>query len=55
MLKGEHKEFSKNCQITSYAIIFGQKTLFSNIKPILLEKRYLFIYSITMLFSKITY
>ena len=32
MIKEEHDKFFKNCQLTSYAIIFGPRTLFSIIK-----------------------
>ena len=38
-IKGEHQKFSKNCQVTSYAIIFGQRTFFSIIKFVFREKR----------------
>ena len=38
-IKGEHQKFSKSCQVTSYAIIFGQRTFFSIIKLVFREKR----------------
>ena len=45
--KGERKKFLKNCQFTSYAIIFGQKTFFSIIKLVFRGKSgfYLFCYN----------
>ena len=46
-LKGERKTFLKNCELTSYAIIFGQITFFSIIKLVFRGKRgfYLFHYN----------
>ena len=32
-------KFLKNCQVTSYAVIFGQRTFFSIIKLVFQEKR----------------
>ena len=54
LLKGECKKLLKNCQLTSYAIIFCQSTLFSIIK-LFCEENLSFCYSIMTLFSKITY
>ena len=32
LLKDNVRNFKKNCEVTSYAIIFGQRTFFSIIK-----------------------
>ena len=37
-LKGERNKFLKNCQVTSYIIIFGQGTFFSFIKLVFRKK-----------------
>ena len=37
--KGESKKFLKNCQLTSYAIIFDQTTFFPMIKLVFRGKR----------------
>ena len=52
-IKGERKKFPKNCQLTSYAIVFGQITFFSTIKPVFREKHEFC--SIVMLFSITAY
>ena len=37
--KGERKKFLKNCQLTSYAIMFGQRTFSSIVKLVFRGKR----------------
>ena len=48
---GERKKFLKNCQLSSYVIIFGQVTFFSVKKLVFSEKRdsYLFYYHNTII------
>ena len=53
-VKAEQKKFSRNCQLTSYAIIFSQRSFFSIIE-LIFQKNVSFTYSIITLFSKNAY
>ena len=50
-LKGEREKFFKNCQLTSYAIGFGQRTFFSIINLIFREKHEFYIFYNSLIFK----
>ena len=53
-IQGERKKFLKNCKLTSYAIIFDQRTSFLS-ENLFSEENVSFSYSIITLLSKMAY
>ena len=50
-LKGERNKFLKNCQVTSYTIIFGKRTFFSIIKLAFWEKLEFYLFYCNAIFK----
>ena len=50
-IKEERKKFLKNCHLTSYAIIFGQRTFFSLIKIVFQEKHEFYSFNNNVIFK----
>ena len=51
-IKGERKKFLKNCQLTFYAVIFGQRTSVSIIELVIREKHEFYFFSRTSEYSE---
>ena len=51
-LKGERKKFLKNCQLTFYAVAFGQRTSVSITELVFREKHEFYFFSRTSEYSE---